>query len=83
MGYQFGSVFFLEKLPCTPEPGLALPGSLAHSPAAGALLGDGGAGRLGQSPPVGEEAPVGVAGAVAAWGGAGGPLVLQGLPGGG
>lgn len=35
----------------------------------------------GQSPPVGEEAPVGVAGPVAAWGGAGGPLVLQRLPG--
>lgn len=36
---------------------------------------------MGQLPPVGEEAPVGMARAITAWGGASWPLVLQRLPG--
>lgn len=57
-----------------------IPGSRATVPQLGSLLGDRRVG-WGQSPAVSEEAPIGMTGAVTAWGGAGGPLILQGLPG--
>lgn len=74
-------LLFLEKLQFTPESWPVPPWEPYPHPQRRSLL-DGREGReAGWSPPVGEEAPVGVARAVAAWSGAGGPLILQGLPG--
>ena len=74
-------VFFLKKLLFSPAPwsGTSL-GAWPQSHSWGLSWVTEGWG-WGQSPAVGEEAPIGVTGAVAARGGAGGPLILQGLPG--
>ena len=74
-------VFFLKKLLFSPAPwsGTSL-GAWPQSHGWGLSWVTEGWG-WGQSPAVGEEAPIGVTRAVAARGGAGRPLILQGLPG--